>query len=96
MAPALSALRALHARARRHVTARGSLMEIEYPPGSGNKIKIPGMPWRDVAAAGPARNPPALAFWPRVAAKVVGDNVETLEGDGKMWTGPILRFVSPA
>ncbi len=43
-----------------HVTARGSLMEIEYPPGSGNKIKIPGMPWRDVAAAGPARNPPAL------------------------------------
>jgi crotonobetainyl-CoA:carnitine CoA-transferase CaiB-like acyl-CoA transferase len=43
-----------------HVEARGSLMEIEYPPGSGNKIRIPGMPWRDVAASGPVRNPPAL------------------------------------
>jgi len=43
-----------------HVVARGSLMEIEYPPGSGNRVKIPGMPWRDVAASGPWRNPPAL------------------------------------
>jgi len=43
-----------------HVTQRGSLMEIEYPAGSGQMIKIPGMPWRDVAASGPARNPPAL------------------------------------
>ena len=41
------------------------------------------------------RNPPALAFWPRVAAKVTGEAVETLQGDGKAWTGPILRFVSP-
>lgn len=40
------------------------------------------------------RNPPALAFWPRVAAAVAGEHVETLEGDGKAWTGPILRFVA--
>ena len=40
-----------------------------------------------------ARNPPALAFWPRVAAKVAGSDVERLEGDGERWTGPILRFV---
>ncbi|MCX7136222.1 MAG: CoA transferase [Proteobacteria bacterium] len=43
-----------------HVQQRGSLMEIEYPPGSGQRVKIPGMPWRDVAAAGAVRNPPAL------------------------------------
>jgi len=43
-----------------HVQQRGSLMEIEYPPGSGQRVKIPGMPWRDVAASGAVRNPPAL------------------------------------
>jgi crotonobetainyl-CoA:carnitine CoA-transferase CaiB-like acyl-CoA transferase len=43
-----------------HVVARGSLMEIEFPPGSGQKVKIPGMPWRDVAASGPVRMPPAI------------------------------------
>ncbi|MEI8036455.1 MAG: CoA transferase [Betaproteobacteria bacterium] len=43
-----------------HVVQRGSLMEIEYPKGSGNMIKIPGMPWRDVASDKPMRMPPAL------------------------------------
>jgi len=43
-----------------HVLERGSLMEIEYPHGSGNKIKIPGMPWRDVASDKPIRTPPTL------------------------------------
>lgn len=40
-----------------------------------------------------ARNPPALAFWPRVASAAGADDVETLDGDGKQWTGPITRFV---
>lgn len=40
-----------------------------------------------------ARNPPALAFWPRVIAAAGVTGVETLEGDGKAWTGPITRFV---
>ncbi len=40
-----------------------------------------------------ARNPPALAFWPRVVAAAGADDVETLDGDGKQWTGPITRFV---
>ncbi|MCC6531130.1 MAG: CoA transferase [Burkholderiales bacterium] len=43
-----------------HVQQRGSLMEIEYPPGSGHSVTIPGMPWRDVAATVGLRNPPAL------------------------------------
>jgi predicted acetyltransferase len=40
-----------------------------------------------------ARNPPALAFWPRVIAAADVRDVETLQGDGKQWTGPITRFV---
>lgn len=43
-----------------HVHERGSLMEIEYPPESGVKVLIPGMPWRDVAAPKVFRNPPSL------------------------------------
>ncbi len=43
-----------------HLAHRGSLMQIEYPPGSGEKITIPGMPWRDVAAPRVMRNPPGL------------------------------------
>jgi predicted acetyltransferase len=64
------------------VGARAAIDLIEMHPGQ----------W-EIAVS--ARNPPALAFWPRVAGKVAGENVETLEGDGKAWTGPILRFVSP-
>ena len=43
-----------------HLAHRGSLLEVEYPPGSGNRIKIPGMPWRDAASDKPLRNPPAI------------------------------------
>ena len=39
------------------------------------------------------RNPPALAFWPRVIAAAGALDIEALEGDGKAWTGPITRFV---
>ena len=40
--------------------ARGMLLDIEYPPGSGNRIPIAGMPWAAVAAGGPVRSPPGL------------------------------------
>ncbi|MBS7700313.1 MULTISPECIES: CoA transferase [unclassified Chelatococcus] len=43
-----------------HIKERGSLMEIEYPPGSGTRVVIPGMPWRDVAAPRIQRDPPGL------------------------------------
>ena len=39
-----------------------------------------------------ARNPPALAFWPRVVAATNAREVEQIEGDGEAWTGPIWRF----
>jgi crotonobetainyl-CoA:carnitine CoA-transferase CaiB-like acyl-CoA transferase len=42
------------------VRARGMLLEIEYPPGSGHRIPIAGMPWREVAAPGAVRAPPTL------------------------------------
>lgn len=43
-----------------------------------------------------ARNLPAQAFWPRAisGAKITG--LQTLQGDGVQWTGPILRFSVPA
>ncbi len=40
-----------------------------------------------------AKNLPALKFWPRVVAAANASDVETLEGDGEAWTGPITRFV---
>lgn len=40
-----------------------------------------------------ARNTPALAFWPRVIAALDAQAVETRDGDGQQWTGPITRFV---
>lgn len=43
-----------------HIEQRGTMVEIEYPEGSGDKVKIPGMPWRAVAAPGAMRNPPTL------------------------------------
>lgn len=43
-----------------HVQQRGALMEIEYPPGSGTRVVIPGMPWKDVAAPLVSRDPPGL------------------------------------
>ena len=42
------------------VRERGMLQEVEYPPGSGSRIPIAGMPWRAVAADRPLRPPPVL------------------------------------
>lgn len=42
------------------VTERGMLIEVEYPPGSGNRIRTAGMPWRAVAADRPVLSPPGL------------------------------------
>jgi crotonobetainyl-CoA:carnitine CoA-transferase CaiB-like acyl-CoA transferase len=39
---------------------RAMLIDVEYPPGSGNRIRTAGMPWRAVAAEGPVRSPPSL------------------------------------
>jgi len=39
---------------------RGMLIEVEYPAGSGNRIRTAGMPWRAVAAEGPVLSPPGL------------------------------------
>ncbi|WP_304991771.1 CaiB/BaiF CoA transferase family protein [Burkholderia plantarii] len=43
-----------------HLAERGTLLEVEYPPRSGRRIAVPGMPWRDVAASRPVLDPPAL------------------------------------
>jgi len=43
-----------------HLEQRGTLLEVEYPDGSGRRVKTPGMPWRDVAADREIRNPPTL------------------------------------
>jgi crotonobetainyl-CoA:carnitine CoA-transferase CaiB-like acyl-CoA transferase len=42
------------------LTDRGAIMSVEYPPASGNHIKIAGMPWRAVASEVPYRSPPDL------------------------------------
>lgn len=39
-----------------------------------------------------AYNKPAQDFWPRTIAAANVSELETLEGDGVAWTGPILRF----
>jgi predicted acetyltransferase len=62
------------------VGARAAIDLIEMHPGL----------W-EIAVS--TRNAPALAFWPRVIAAADARDVETLQGDGKQWTGPITRFV---
>ncbi|OYX51341.1 MAG: hypothetical protein B7Y90_01580 [Alphaproteobacteria bacterium 32-64-14] len=62
------------------VGARAAIDLIQMHPGQ----------W-EIAVS--ARNPPALAFWPRVIAAAGVRDIETLQGDGKAWTGPITRFV---
>jgi crotonobetainyl-CoA:carnitine CoA-transferase CaiB-like acyl-CoA transferase len=42
------------------VADRDMLIEVEYPPGSGNGIRTAGMPWRQVAAERPVLSPPGL------------------------------------
>jgi predicted acetyltransferase len=70
----------LRAFRRDGVGARAAIDLIQFHPGQ----------W-EIAVS--ARNPPALAFWPRVIAAAAASDIETLEGDGKAWTGPITRFV---
>lgn len=43
-----------------HLAARGSVLPVEYPAGSGHTIMTSGMPWRAVAAEGGYRSPPGL------------------------------------
>jgi formyl-CoA transferase/CoA:oxalate CoA-transferase len=43
-----------------HLSQRGTLLQLEYPPGSDRHVTVPGMPWRDVSTRAPVRNPPAL------------------------------------
>lgn len=43
-----------------HLEHRGTMVEVEYPDGSGHHIRTPGLPWRDVASDRPLRNPPTL------------------------------------
>jgi predicted acetyltransferase len=62
------------------IGARAAVDLIEMHPGQ----------W-EIAVS--TRNAPALAFWPRVVAASRATHVETLEGDGRAWTGPITRFV---
>jgi len=42
------------------VAQRGMLVEVEYPPGSGNRIPTAGMPWKAVSRDGAVKPPPAL------------------------------------
>lgn len=46
--------------ASQQVTDRGMVLEVEYPPGSGNRVGTSGMPWRDVACERPVMDPPVL------------------------------------
>ena len=39
-------------------------------------------------------NPPAQAFWRSVAEELAPVEVEEIAGDGKRWTGPVLRFAT--
>ena len=42
------------------IALRKMLIDVEYPPGSGNFCRTAGMPWRAAAADGNAKGPPAL------------------------------------
>jgi predicted acetyltransferase len=39
-------------------------------------------------------NPPAQAFWRNVAEELTPVEVGEIAGDGKRWSGPVLRFVT--
>ncbi|APA90338.1 CoA transferase (plasmid) [Paraburkholderia sprentiae WSM5005] len=46
--------------AHSHLAERGTLLEVEYPPQSGRRVAVPGMPRRDVASSRPVLDPPSL------------------------------------
>jgi crotonobetainyl-CoA:carnitine CoA-transferase CaiB-like acyl-CoA transferase len=69
--------------AHRQLAERKSLVTVEYPTGSGNRIPIAGMPWRAVASERPVRNPPDLGEHTReVLAEVLGEQVSKKEKVG--------------
>jgi crotonobetainyl-CoA:carnitine CoA-transferase CaiB-like acyl-CoA transferase len=55
------------------LSERGMLVEVEYPPGSGNRIRTAGMPWRAVAGQDAVRSPPALG---QHTAEILGEMEE--------------------
>ncbi|GAA4339292.1 CaiB/BaiF CoA-transferase family protein [Pigmentiphaga soli] len=58
--------------AHEHVARSQALLDIEYPAGSGNTLKTPGVPWRDVAAPGPVASPPTLGQHTREVFEAYG------------------------
>jgi crotonobetainyl-CoA:carnitine CoA-transferase CaiB-like acyl-CoA transferase len=55
-----------------HVVNSGALIDIEYPAGSGQRLRTPGVPWRDVAAPGAVRSPPTLGEHTREVFEAFG------------------------
>ena len=59
--------------AHEQVRGRDMLIEVEYPPGSGQRIATSGMPWRAIAADRLVRSPPGLGqHTDEVLAEVLG------------------------
>ena len=42
------------------IALRDMLIDVEYPPNSGNMVRTAGMPWRAVAGSGAPKGPPGL------------------------------------
>jgi crotonobetainyl-CoA:carnitine CoA-transferase CaiB-like acyl-CoA transferase len=51
---------------------REMLLDIEYPPRSGNIVRTAGMPWRAVAAPGAPKSPPGLGEHTRDVLRELG------------------------
>jgi predicted acetyltransferase len=66
---------------RARVGARAALLVFRRYPG---RWEVP-VAWY---------NPPAQAFWRSVVEELAPVDVEEIVGDGKRWTGPVLRFAT--